>query len=83
MLDCQPVNDEKAHVVGAGCWCEPDVCWLDPETGLPWANPHANPYVIHHAADMRELVEQLEPGVSVADGKHWVVTTWGEEDDPC
>lgn len=33
------------------CWCEPEVEWVDEDTGLPYPN---GPIVIHNAADSRE-----------------------------
>lgn len=76
MLNCAPLNDDREHEIGANCWCGPQVLWLDPDTGLPWENPDANPFVVHNAADCRELVEQLTPGESMAPGKRWETTVW-------
>ena len=70
-MDCHPVNDDREHVIGQECWCKPDVLWLDPDTGLPWTNPDANPFVVHHAADCREIVERLIPGEPMEPGKTW------------
>lgn len=51
-----PVSDLFEHECEGGqCWCEPEVQWLDPETGLPWES--GDVLVIHHAADGRELTE--------------------------
>lgn len=70
MLNCYPLNDEREHELNAQCWCEPDVLWLDPDTGLPWTNPHASPFIVHHAADCREVSEAVT-GESVSDDQRW------------
>ena len=70
MLSVVPENDERKHEIGLTCWCEPDVRWLDPDTGLPWGNSAAAPMVIHIAADCREYSEEVT-GERMAPNKGW------------
>lgn len=63
-----PLNDEREHAPETDCWCEPRVEWVDPETGLPWAEGGA--LVIHNAADCREVAEAVT-GESVEPDKEW------------
>lgn len=70
-MHVMPNRDERAHVAREDCWCKPTVMWLDPESGLPWHNPNANPMVAHHAADCREVAEEACPGESIEAGKDW------------
>jgi len=67
-LHVVPLNDEIEHTLSQDCWCDPDVEWLDPDTGLPWAE--GGPMVIHFAHDGREIVEQLT-GEAMEPGKGW------------
>lgn len=50
-----PLNDLWEHLVedDCECWCDPEVRWVDPETG----EVYVEPMVIHNAADGRELTE--------------------------
>ena len=66
-----PIHDERAHELSTHCWCDPEVRWIDPETGTTYVTP----MVVHAAADCREIVEQAmrsngERGVSDV-GKQW------------
>lgn len=54
-----PRNDEREHYTDLEeCWCDPDVQYIDPDTGLPWSNGAV--IVVHNSADQRELIEQAE-----------------------
>lgn len=34
-----PIDDDRAHCpVGENCHCDPEVQYLDPDTGLPYEN---------------------------------------------
>ena len=49
-----PVNDLWEHETdGEECWCDPEIRWVDPETG----ETYSEPLVIHNSADGRELTE--------------------------
>lgn len=62
MVNCIPINDEKAHEHSPQCWCQPTVTYLDEETGAVFRN---GPMVIHNSADQREVLERLiKEGVS-------------------
>lgn len=51
-----PTNDEREHILeGTGCWCNPTVTYNYPDGSVMPC-----PLVSHHAADCRELVEQVE-----------------------
>lgn len=65
-----PLNDERQHVTELDCWCEPEIRWLDETTGLPWSEN--GPLVIHHAADCREVSEEVTDE-SVSPDKEWEV----------
>lgn len=64
-----PLNDEREHEQTTDCWCDPTVIWIDPKTGLPWAN--GGPMVVHNAADCREACE-LITGEAIEPGKGWI-----------
>lgn len=66
-----PIKDDRRHERTFTCWCNPDVQWLDPDTGQPWPNASA-PLVVHAAADCRELVENLT-GEQLEPGKSWLM----------
>ncbi len=54
MVSVIPINDTRRHWK-QDCWCQPTVEWIDPDTGLPYAN---GPLVIHNSADGREHRER-------------------------
>ena len=43
-----PVNRDHRIDDDAECWCHPDVEYIDPDTGVPWAGN--GPLVIHSNA---------------------------------
>lgn len=45
------IDHQTESVDGSDCLCEPQVEWLDEETGLPY---EGGPLVIHNAIDGRE-----------------------------
>lgn len=54
-----PINDWIDHDVDSiaaecNCPCEPRIDYLDPDTGLPYAEP----IVVHNAIDQRERFER-------------------------
>ena len=69
-VHCIPNNDEREHIQSVECWCDGLVEWLDPDTGLPWANGSYR--MIHNAADCREYSEEVT-GDSMEPGKNWSV----------
>lgn len=46
-----PVNDIGEHVESPGCWCDPEIEWIDEDTGLPFPN---GALITHNSADHRE-----------------------------
>jgi len=59
VIHVYPVGDVAPHAVdgdGSDCWCDPDVEWVDPVTGIP----HGEPISVHRSSDGRELVERGE-----------------------
>lgn len=58
MIHIFPLNDEKPHDTSEGsqCHCDPEIRWVDPDSGLVYDEPIA----IHHAFDCREVVEEAE-----------------------
>lgn len=66
MVHCYPLNDEQLHVMDVTCWCTPDLMWRDTD-GTPFTN---GPLIQHHAADGREIVEQVTGG-SWTEDKKW------------
>lgn len=70
MVSVIPINDERPHEETTTCWCNPTVEWQDPETGEIYS---IGPKVVHHSADLREIVERLinEP---VSDKAKWRVS---------
>lgn len=56
-LHVVPRNDERQHELTDTCWCDPNIEWLDPDTGMSWAS---GGHKVHHAsADGREFSEQV------------------------
>lgn len=73
-LHIWPLNDEQEHLYQE-CPCDPQVDFLDPETGMPWAS--GNCRVWHHAFDGREACENLT-GCCVDEHSQWELR-WEEE----
>lgn len=48
-----PINDMQEHDTESNgdCACDPDVEWIDQETGLPYGD---GPLVVHNAYDRRD-----------------------------
>lgn len=69
MVNVIPNNDEREHIHGTDCWCEPLVEWQDPETSEMYAD---GPMIGHNSADHREFVEALIEE-SIEKGKNWTV----------
>lgn len=68
MVNVIPNNDEREHIRSADCWCNPEVEWANPETGMPYA---AGPLIGHNSADCREYGEI--DGMAIEPGKNWAV----------
>lgn len=50
-LHVVPQTDIRPHVIeGVECPCDPDVGYLNPETGLPWNGN--GPLVVHHCFEI-------------------------------
>jgi hypothetical protein len=73
-----PNDDERPHRRHTRCPCEPEVIYLDPDTGRPWEG--SGPMVMHNAFDSRETVEELTDE-QLAPGKSWTAVETDMADD--
>lgn len=69
MIRVYPKNDDRRHTRGITCWCNPEVLWINEETGLPYEN---GPIVGHNSSDCREVVENMIDEM-LAPNKTWVL----------
>lgn len=40
-----PADDDGHQLHGTDCWCDPEVEWIDPDTGMPYPR---GPLVVHN-----------------------------------